>query len=75
MRTSARDQPCLPMVCACSSPSTTAMWPPSTALLDAMVLMAEHIVSRMPSGSFEIWLVTLCGASAAIAKTVESSAL
>ena len=45
------------------------------AEFEAMVLIAEHIVSRMPSGSLHWWSVTLWGASAAIANTVESMAL
>ena len=61
------------MVRACSSPSTATQCPDSTALLDAIVLIAEHIVSRMPSGSLHWWSVTLCGASAATANTVLSS--
>src|SRR5437870_2679505 len=40
---------------------TTAQWPEETALLWAIVLIAEHRLSRMPSGSSAIWLVTLCG--------------
>ena len=57
---------------ACSSPSATAQCPDNTALLEAMVLIAEQMVSRMPSGSLHWWSVTLCGASAAMAKTVLS---
>ena len=70
-----RFQPCLAIVVACSGPSTTAQWPLETALLCAMVLIAEQIESRMPCGSLATWLVTLCGGSAAITNTVESSAL
>ena len=40
----------------------------------AIVDIAEQIVSRMPSGSSATWLVQLCGGSAAMTKTVESSA-
>jgi hypothetical protein len=43
-------------------------------LLLAIVLIAEATLSRMPSGSFATWLVTLCGGSAASTKTVESLA-
>ena len=62
------------IVFACSGPITTAQWPDDTALLLAIVLIAEQMLSRMPSGSSATWLVTLCGASAAITNTVESSA-
>src|SRR5437868_13925238 len=53
---------------------TMAQWPDDTALLLAIVLIAEQMLSRMPSGSSATWLVTLCGGSAAITKAVESSA-
>src|SRR5438552_10538634 len=52
---------------------TTAQWPDDTALLLAIVLIAEQMLSRMPSGSSATWFVTLCGGSAAMTKTVESS--
>ena len=62
------------MVLACSGPITTAQCPDDTALLLAIVLIAEAMLSRMPSGSSATWLVTLCGGSAAMTNTVESSA-
>src|SRR3954453_2541853 len=61
------------MVWACSGPITTAQCPDETALLLATVLIAEQMLSRMPSGSSATWFVTLCGGSAAITNTVESS--
>ena len=44
-----------------------------TALLCAMVLMAETRLSSTPCGSFATWLVTLCGPSVAMQNTVLSS--
>ena len=61
------------MVAACSGPMTTAHEPLLTALLWAMVRIAEAMLSRIPCGSFATWLVTLCGPSAAMQKTVLSS--
>ena len=61
------------MVAACSGPMTTAHEPLLTALLCAMVLMAETMLSSTPAGSWATWLVTLCGPSAAMQKTVLSS--
>ena len=60
------------IVRACSGPMMTAQWPLETALLLAIVLIAEAMLSRMPSGSLATWFVTLCGGSAASTKTVES---
>src|SRR5262249_28295301 len=51
---------------------TTVQWPDDTALLWAMVDMAETMESSTPCGSLATWLVTLCGGSAASTKTGES---
>ena len=60
-----RLQPLAAMVLACSGLSRRRNAPTTAALLLAIVLIAEQMLSRMPSRSSATWLVTLCGGSAA----------
>ena len=55
-----RVQPALAMVRACSRPSATAQWPDSTALFEAMVLIAEQNIGM--AAPIAAWMPNAAGA-------------